>query len=96
LHDDVQLAGGELPNHLLHSSPDHDARSANHVAAKPDLEPNGDPDLHGNLRFDTTCMPEQLRPAISLAVKSQAGLRLAGPSSTLIGTIDRARYAVMM
>jgi hypothetical protein len=83
LHDGVQLAGGELPNHLLHSNPDHDAGSANHVAGKPDLEPNGDPDLHGNLRFDATRMPEQLRPAVSFAIKEQAGLRLARPSSTL-------------
>jgi hypothetical protein len=62
LHDDVQLAGGKLSNHLLHSGAANDVR-------KPDLESDGEPDLHRNLLVDATRMSNELRPAFPFAVK---------------------------
>jgi hypothetical protein len=61
LHDDVQLAGGELPNHLLYSSAGNDPRKSN-------PESDGKPNLHGNLLVDTTRMPDELRTALPIAV----------------------------
>jgi hypothetical protein len=56
-------AGGELPNHVLHTAAaDRDTLWVHN------LQRDGEPDLHGSLRFDAACMSDELRPAVSFAV----------------------------
>ena len=62
------------------------------------LEPDGEPDLHGNLLIDATCLSDELRPAVPFAVETNitAALRLRELPADLSNHVIDARYAVMM
>jgi hypothetical protein len=66
LHDELQLAGGELPNRVLHTT----AADANDIRAIgcDNSEPDGEPGLHSDLRFDAACMSVELRAVGPFAV----------------------------
>ena len=66
LHDELQLAGGELPNRVLHTT----AADANDIRAIgcDNPEPDGEPGLHSDLRFDAACMSVELRAVSPVAV----------------------------
>ena len=61
----MQFAGSELPNGLRHSG-----AAARDALRNRDFERDGEPDLHGSLLFEPTCVSDELRPAVSFAVNN--------------------------